>query len=149
VKQKLILPLTPEEIVMLEEIGRSHRFGDYRFKARSIIAINAQVKPQAIADLFGVSLKSVYNWAKWWREDGANGLFDGHKGGRPVVLTPELVACAVEISKGEALTLAKIKLKVLKQHPDAPDFSLDRLSLRLREHGMSFKRCRLSLKKSG
>jgi hypothetical protein len=86
---------------------------------------------------------------KWWREDGAKGLFDGHKGGRPVVLTPELVACAVEIAKGEALTLAKIKLKVLEQHPDAPDFSLDRLSLRLREHGMSFKRCRLSLKKSG
>jgi len=91
----------------------------------------------------------VYNWAKWWRQDGLAGLLDGHKGGRPVKLTAKLVDSAVAIATEEALTLAGIKQRVLERHPDdAPDFSLDRLAARLKERRFSFKRCRLSLKKS-
>lgn len=146
--QKLILPLTAEELLALEDVARHHKFGDYRFKARGIISINAQLKARTIAEVLGVSEKTVYNWAKWWREDGFDGLFDGHKGGHPATLTDELVACAVEIATSEALTLASIKQRMLERHPQAPDFSLGRLAIRLKEHRMSFKRCRLSLKKS-
>jgi len=148
VAQKLISPLTAEELLKLEEIGRHHRFGDYRFKARGIIAIAGELKPTVIAEMFGVSAKTVYNWATWWREGRFDGLFDGHKGGRPAKLTVELVACAVEIATSEPLTLAGIKQRVLERHPAAQDFSLDRLSARLRENKISYKRCRLSLKKS-
>jgi len=133
---------------MLEEVGRSHRFSDYRFKAKGLLALNAKMKPETLAEVFGVSQKTIYNWAKWWREDGVDGVFAAHKGGRPVKLTAEMVACAVEIARSEALTLAGIKQRVLERHPQAPDFSLDRLSARLKENGISFKRCRLSLKKN-
>lgn len=146
--QKLILPLTANELLELEKVARTHHFPDYRFKARGIIAINAELKPDTIAEVLGVTRKTVYNWATWWREDGFDGLFAGHKGGRPVKLTDELIACAIEIATNEALTLAGIKLRMLELHPQAPDFSLDRLRLRLKGRGLSFKRCRLSLKKS-
>jgi transposase len=148
VAQKLILPLTAKELLELENVARTHHFPDYRFKARGIIAINAELRVETIAEVLGVSKKTVYNWAQWWREDGFDGLLDGHKGGRPVKLTEELIACAVEIATNEALTLAGIKLRMLELHPQTPDFSLDRLAFRLKEHRLSFKRCRLSLKKS-
>lgn len=146
--QKLILPLTAEELLTLEEMGRHHRYADFRRRARGVVSLNAECSAQAIAQVLGVSETSVYNWAKWWRHAGLTGLLVGHKGGRPVTLTAELVACAAEIAAGEALTLEGIKQRVRERHPQAPDFSVDRLSARLKERGVSFKRCRLSLKKT-
>lgn len=145
--QKLILPLTAVELLTLEEMGQHHRHADFRRRARGIISLNAQCSPQVIAQVLGVSETSVYNWAKWWRNAGLTGLLVGHKGGRPVKLTSELVECAAEIAAGEALTLEGIKRRVRERHPQAPDFSVDRLSARLKECRVSFKRCRLSLKK--
>jgi transposase len=147
VAQKLMLPLTADELMELEKVARTHHFPDYRFKARGIIAINAELKVAAIAKVLGVSRKTIYNWAKWWREDGFDGLLDGHKGGRPVKLTDELIACALEITRNKALTLADIKQRMLELHPEAPDFSLDRLACRLKEHRLKVKRYRAPLKK--
>ena len=144
----LILPLTVEQLSTLEEMGQHHRHADFRRRARGIVSLNARLSPQVIAQVLGVSEPSVYNWAKWWRSAGLTGLLDGHKGGRPVKLTAELVECAKEIAASEALTLAGIKQRVCERHPDAPDFSVDRLSARLKEHGVSFKQCRSSLKKN-
>ena len=76
------------------------------------------------------------------------GLLGGHKGGRPVKLTAEMVESAVNIAATEALTLEGIKQRVRERHPEAPDFSIDRLAARLKERRFSYKRCRLSLKKS-
>jgi transposase len=36
------------------------------------------LKPDTIAEVFDVARKIVYNWKKWWREDGFDGLLDGH-----------------------------------------------------------------------
>lgn len=146
--KQLILPLTQEELKTLEEMGRHHRYADFRFRARGIVSLHGQCKPGMIARVLGVSEHSVYNWAKWWREEGLTGLLNGHKGGRPAKLTTEVVDSASEIAAAEPLTLAGIKQRVRERHPEAPDFSVDRLSVRLKEHGLRFKRCRLSLKKS-
>lgn len=45
------------------------------------------------------------------------------------------------------LTLEGIKQRVRERHPEAPDFSIDRLAARLKKRRFSYKRCRLSLKK--
>ena len=63
-------------------------------------------------------------------------------------LTETLLDTAIKIAREEPLTLAGIKMRVLELHPDASDFSIDRLSVGLKKRGFSFKRCRLSLKKS-
>lgn len=146
--QKLISPLTEPELRTLEEMGRRHPFAEFRFRARGIVALNAKCKSGLIAQVLGVTEQSVYNWAKWWRKDGLVGLLGGHKGGRPVKLTAEMVESAVNIGATEALTLEGIKQRVRERFPEAPDFSIDRLAARLKERRFSYKRCRLSLKKS-
>lgn len=145
--KQLIGSLSQEALRTLEEMGRHHRYADFRFRARGIVSLHAQCKPETIAQVLGVSVHSVYNWAKWWREDGLSGLLNGHKGGRPAKLTAELVDHASAIAAAEPLALAGIKQRLQECHPDAPDFSLYRLSARLKQRGLRFKRCRLSLKK--
>lgn len=147
-RQTLIMPLTAEQLLILGQVGRRHHFSDVRFRARGILALHARLKPGLIAQVLGVSEKSVYNWAKWWREDGYEGLFKGHKGGRPAVLTAALIASAIEIAADDSLSLADIKLRLLERHPHAADFSLGRLAVRLREHRAPGKRGGPALKKA-
>jgi transposase len=146
--QKLVGPLTEAEVTTLEELGRHHRFADIRFRARGVISLHAGCKPRTIAQVLGVSEQSVYNWAKWWELAGLVGLLGGHQGGRPAKLTAALVDSAMAIAAAEALTLGEIKQRVRERHPQAADFSKDRLAARLKARGFSFNRCRLSLKKN-
>lgn len=144
----LIAPLTEIERETLSEMSKHHRFAGFRLRARGLLSLNAGLAPTVIAEVLGRSDQSVYNWAKWWREDGLIGILDGNKGGPPFKLTEALLDTAESIARTEPLTLAGIKQRVLALHPDAPDFSTDRLSAGLKKRGLSFKRCRLSLKKS-
>jgi hypothetical protein len=77
------------------------------------------------------------------------GLLDGHQGGAPAKLTAALLDTAEAIARTALATLAEIARHVHEVHPEAPDFSLDRLSAGLRARGLSFTRTRLSLKKAG
>ena len=77
------------------------------------------------------------------------GMLSGHVGGPPRKLTAELLDVAEQIARQEALTLEQIARRVHELHPDAPTFSVDRLSVGLRARGLSFKRNRLTLKKKG
>ena len=147
-RSDLIAPLTEMEQETLEEMIRHHRFAGFRLRARGLLSLNQGLVPAVIAQVLGRTDQSVYNWAKWWREDGLVGILDGHKGGPPVKLTAALLDTAERIAREEPLTLAGIKRRVLAHHPEAPDFSTDRLSAGLKKRGLSFKRCRLSLKKT-
>ena len=151
--KNLMSPLTALELSTLEELRKHHQHDDIwrrargaRREARGIISLNARCSVQVIAQVLGVSATSVYNWARWWRHAALAGLLDEHEGGCPAKLTPELVDCAAEVAVSEPLTLEGIRQRVRERHPEAPDFSVDRLSDRLKRHGVSFKRCRLSLK---
>lgn len=75
------------------------------------------------------------------------GILTGHKGGRPPKLTADMLDAAAEIARAEPLTLARIAARVRDFYPNAPPFSLDRLSAGLRARKFSFKRTRLSLEK--
>jgi transposase len=143
---KLIAPLSPAELLTLQEMSRHHPFGDFRFRARGVIALNDHLQPRVIAAVLGVTEQSVYYWAKWWKQRGLVGLLGGHKGGRPPNLTQEMVDTACEVVTSEALTLKAIRHRVRARYPHAKNFSVWRLGSRLRERRMSFKRCRLSLK---
>ena len=76
------------------------------------------------------------------------GMLSGHVGGAPRKLTASLLDTAEQIAREASLILGKIAQRVQEQHPDAHRFSVDRLSMGLRARGLSFKRNRLSLKKS-
>lgn len=145
----LARPLTAEEVGTLEQLSNHHQYADFRRRALGLLALDAGHSVVEITEILHVSDQPVYNWARGWREKGIVGILDGHKGGPPVKLTADLLDAAAEIARQEPLTLGKIAARVAERFPDAPTFSLDRLSVGLKARGLSFKRNRLSLKKNG
>lgn len=143
-----IKPLTAQEQETLQQLSVHHRVGRYRRRARGVLSLEAGHKPLVISEVLGVSLQTVHNWRHWWEQYGLVGLLDGAKEGRPAKLTASMLNTAEEIARAEPLTLGMIKERVLKRHPEAVQFSLDRLSVGLKKRGLSFKRTRLSLKKT-
>ena len=147
-KQKLLdWPLEPEEIETLEQLSKFHHFADFRLRALGLLALNSGRSVIDIASFLRISDQPIYNWAKAWRKKGLVGILNGHKGGAPVKLTAEMLDAAAEIAEKEPLTLAKIAARIKERFPNAPSFSLDRLSVGLKARDISFKRNRLSLKK--
>lgn len=125
-----------------------HRHANFRRCALGVLALNDGRSGPDIAGVLRVSVPQLYNWALAWRELGLMGMLSGHVGGAPRKLTAPMLESAVQIACDDSLTLAKIAQRVKEQHPDAPSFSLSRLSVGLHAQGLSFKRNRLSLKKA-
>lgn len=132
----------------LEELAAHHRHADARRRARGLLALDKGYRISAVAEIFGVTSQCVRNWVHHWNGRGIVGLLLGHKGGRPAKLTAELLATGKNLAVAQPLTLREIAAGIRAAHPDAPSFSLDRLSVGLKAQGLSFKRTRLSLKKS-
>lgn len=141
-------PLTDAECQTLQELAKRHHFADFRRRGLALLALHEGRSVVEICQMLKVSDQPVYNWAKGWREQGLVGILTGHKGGAPVKLNAQMLDVAAQIAIEEPLTLAKIAARVKEKFPDAPDFSLDRLSVGLKARGLSFKRTRLSLKKT-
>jgi transposase len=142
------IELTDVERLTLEELSRHHPFGDFRPRALGVLALSQGHRPRLIADILGVTSQTVYNWAKAWRTRGLMGLLNGHQGGRPAQLTVTLLDTAEAVARSEPCPLKDIARRVNEAHPDAPPFSLDRLAVGLKARGLSWKRTRLSLKKT-
>lgn len=145
---ELIEKLTIPEVISLEEMGAHHHYPSFRLRAKGILALNAGHKPIVIASILGTTLQSVHNWARRWRAAGLAGILNGNKGGAPTKLTEAMLDSAAAFAKGTSATLKQIKRHVQEQYPDAPDFSLRLLSAGLQMRGYSYKRTRMSLKKT-
>ena len=141
-------PLDEHEVATLKEMAARHHHADFRRRALGLLALNRGYKVVQICDMLQVSDQPLYNWAKGWREKGLVGILGGHKGGAPRKLTAQLLDEAAQIASEQSLSLGEIAQQLRQRHPDAPQFSLSRLSVWLRARGWSYKRGRKSLKKS-
>lgn len=141
--------MTDAERLTLEELGRNHPFRDFRPRALGVLALSKGHGPKVVADILGVTVQTVYNWDRAWRTLGVMGLLNGHQGGRPPKLTAALLDTAEAVARAEPCALCEIAERVKAAHPEAADFSLDRLAAGLKARGLSWKRTRLSLKKNG
>jgi transposase len=72
----------------------------------------------------------------------------GHKGGRPRALSDEMIAAVVRMASAEPLTREQIVQRLEAEFGPLPFGHLDTLSVALKQKGFTFKRNRLSLKKS-
>ncbi len=141
--------LIEAELVTLDELSSHHPFGNFRSRALGLLALNDGEPVALIARILRVHTETVYRWARGWREQGLVGILGGHEGGRPRSLAAELLDEAAKIAQETPLTLRNILNQLGKTHPEI-DTTMDvrPLSRGLRERGLSFKRTRLSLKKS-
>lgn len=140
--------LDEDSRMTLEELAVHHRHEDIRRRALGLLALSKGHGTTVVADVLGMTSQSVRNWAQWWEEKGVVGILDGHKGGRPAKLTAEMLESGKKLACGHPMTLREIAAGIRTAHPEAPEFSLDRLAVGLKARGLSFKRTRLSLKKN-
>jgi transposase len=141
------ITLDEAERSTLDALATHHPFGDFRRRALGVLAVGRGEPVTGVAAVLGVTVQSVRHWKVAWRDAGLVGLLGGHAGGRPRKLTEAMLDTAVAAATAEPLGLREIADRVRAAHPEAPPFSLDRLGARLKGRGLSFKRCRLSLKK--
>jgi transposase len=141
-------PLSPEEIITLENMAKNHPYADFHRRALALLALNEGRTVVEIAALLRISDQPIYNWAKQWRELGLAGILNGHKGGHPRKVTDAMQDTVIELARSEPLTLRELNQKLRARLPEAPQVSNDTIRNILKKHGFSFKRNRLSLKKS-
>jgi len=146
---KINLTLTECESETLVQMSINHPWRDARTRAAGMLMLHAKEHPTAIAQKLGVSHQSLYNWRHEWETRGIAGLMGGHTGGRPRLLPAEMLETAITLARTEALTLKGLAERIEAIHHCPLPCSLDILSVRLRASGFSFKRTRLSLKKTG
>ena len=141
-------PLDEHEVATLKEMAARHHHADFRRRALGLLALNRGYKVVQICDMLQVSDQPLYNWAKGWRDKGLVGILDGHKGGAPRKLTAQLLDQAALIASEQSLSLGEIAQQLRQRCPDAPQFSLSRLSVGLKARGLSYIWGRRSLKKN-
>lgn len=142
------LELTEAECITFQELAEHHPYPDFRRRALGMLALAKGHNFPLVAEILGVSPATPYNWLRVWNKQGLMGLLNGHQGGAPAKLTKELLDTAEQIARSSPCTLAQIEQRIREIHPEAPQFSLDRLSAHLKKRGLSFIRTRHSLKKN-
>ncbi|OXJ21078.1 transposase [Burkholderia sp. HI2714] len=132
----------------LQQLSINHWHQDIRTRGAGVLMLGQRLKVPVIAKRLGVSEQAVYNWSHAWRDCGVAGLLGGHKGGRPRAMNDEMIAAAVRIAAAEPLTRADIFARLEAEFGPLNWHHLDTLSNALKSAGLTFKRNRLSLKKS-
>ncbi|KUY56368.1 MULTISPECIES: helix-turn-helix domain-containing protein [unclassified Burkholderia] len=148
---KCVVVLAEAEEQTLQQLSINHPYQDMRTWAAALLMLaGGKLSPMTVAAKLGVSGQSVYNWAHTWREQGVIGLLIkiGHKGGRPRALSDEMIAAVVRMASAEPLTREQITRRLEAEFGPLPFEHLDTLSVALKREGFTFKRNRLSLKKS-
>ncbi|KVW47310.1 helix-turn-helix domain-containing protein [Burkholderia ubonensis] len=142
---KCVVILTEVEEQTLQQSSINHPYQDMRTRAAALLMLaGGKLRPMAVGVRLRVSGQSVYNWAHTWREQGVIGLLVkiGHEGGRPRALSDEMIASV------EPLTREQIVQRLETEFGPLPFGHLGTLSVALKREGFTFKRNRLSLKKS-
>ena len=80
---RTVYQLQPKELAEIEKAMRQDKRAEVRQRAMAIRLLHLGNKPEAVAEQQMVSVPTIYNWHKLWREQGLEGLANKKKTGRP------------------------------------------------------------------
>ena len=75
--------LKAKELAKIEIAIRQDKGAEVRQRAMAIRLLHLGQKPETVAEQQMVSVPTIYNWHKLWREQGIEGLANRPKTGRP------------------------------------------------------------------
>ena len=75
--------LKPKELAKIEKAIKQDKRPEVRQRATVIRLLHLGHKPEAVAEHQLVSVPTIYNWHRLWREQGIEGLANKPKTGRP------------------------------------------------------------------
>src|SRR5574337_605584 len=84
---RTVYQLKPKELAEIERAIRQEKRSEVRQRATVIRLLHLGDKVEAVAEQQMVSVPTVYNWHKLWREQGIEGLANKKKTGRPLKAT--------------------------------------------------------------
>ena len=79
---RTVYHLQPKELAEIEKAIRQDKRAEVRQRARVIRLLHLGSKPSEVAGQQMVSVPTIYNWHKLWREQGIEGLANKPKTGR-------------------------------------------------------------------
>jgi transposase len=141
------LHLSEPEIETLTQLSINHRWADVRQRAFGLLLIGQGLHSSQVSQRLGVGQTSQYNWYRAWTQQGITGLLGGHGGGRPAKLTDKWIRTCVELATEQALSAGELAHRASEIHGQPFPCSLGILRQMLKTQGLSYKRCRMSLKK--
>ena len=80
---RTVYQLKSKELAEIEKAMRQDKRAEVRQRATIIRLLHLGHKPGAVAEQQMVSVPTIYNWHKLWREQGIEGLANKPKTGRP------------------------------------------------------------------
>jgi len=80
---RTVYQLKPKELAKIERAMRQDKRAEVRQRATVIRLLHLGHKPEAVAKQQMVSVPTIYNWHRLWREQGIEGLVNKPKTGRP------------------------------------------------------------------
>jgi transposase len=79
---RITYQLTPEELTEIERAIKQDKRPEVRQRAAAIRLLHLKYRPESVAELQLVSLPTIYNWHRLWREKGLDGLVNRPRLGR-------------------------------------------------------------------
>jgi transposase len=80
---RTVYQLKTKELATIERAMRQDKRAEVRQRAMVIRLLHLGQKPETVAEQQMVSVPTIYNWHKLWREQGIEGLANQPKTGRP------------------------------------------------------------------
>jgi transposase len=80
---RTVYQLKPKELAKIERAIRQDKRAEVRQRSTGIRLLHLGHKPEAVAEQQMVSVPTIYNWHRVWREQGIEGLANKPKTGRP------------------------------------------------------------------
>lgn len=80
---RIVYQLKPKELAEIERANRQEKRPEVRQRATVIRLLHLGHKPETVAEQQMVSVPTIYNWHRLWRENGIEGLANKPKTGRP------------------------------------------------------------------
>ncbi len=81
--------LSKSELEQVEKAQKTGSSPQVRQRATGIRLLHKGKKPAEVAELLNVTISTIYEWHKRWREGGNDGLEDEPRCGRPQLATAE------------------------------------------------------------
>ena len=98
---RTVYQLKPNELAEIERAMRQDKRAEVGQRATVIRLLHLGHKPEAVAEQKMVSVPTIYNWHRLWREQGIAGLANKPKTGRPSKATDEYCRKLEEILEKE------------------------------------------------
>ena len=86
---RTVYQLKPKEIAEVKKAIKQDKRPEVRQRATVIRLLHLGHKPEIVAEQQMVSVPTIYNWHKLWREQGIEGLANKPKTGRKPKATDE------------------------------------------------------------